>query len=97
MSANCPADHVIFRIEIEPLTLQLDLVLDDESLALVVNCLWEFGGNSVMSSGVLDDETLVTLHSLEDLWFLNGPLADVLPLLLDISSLHVLLDRKSVV
>lgn len=64
------------------LTLELDLILDNESLALVVNLLGELGRDGVVSSRVLDNKTLVTLHALVDLGLLDSPLADVGPFLL---------------
>lgn len=63
------------------LTLELDLVLDNEGLALVVNLLGELGRDGMVSSGVLDNETLIALHSLVDDGLLDGPLADVGPFL----------------
>ena len=39
-----------------------------------------------MSGRVLDNETLITLHALVDDGLLNGPLADVSPLLLGIGA-----------
>lgn len=73
-------------------TLELGLVLDDKSLALVVNLLGELGGDGVVGSLVLDDQALVSLHSLVDGGLLDGPLADVRPLLLLLAcALEVLL------
>lgn len=71
--------------------MELNLVLDDKSLALVIDWLWELGGDGVVSSGILDDEALVALHTLKNMWLLNSPLADVCPLLVNIRSLHILL------
>ncbi len=64
------------------LTLKLDLILNDEGLALVVDLLGELGRDGVVGGGVLDNKTLVTLHSLVDGGLLNSPLADVRPLLI---------------
>ena len=62
--------------------MKLDLVLHNKCFALVVNLLWELGRDGMMSSSVLDYQTLITLHSLEDGWLLDGPFADVCPLLI---------------
>lgn len=73
-------------------TLELGLVLDDKSLALVVNLLGELGGDGVVGGLVLDDQALVSLHSLVDGGLLDSPLADVRPLLLLLAcALEVLL------
>jgi hypothetical protein len=64
------------------LTLELDLVLNNKSLALVVNLLGELGGDGVVSGGVLYNKTLVAVNSLVLDGLLNCPLADVCPLLL---------------
>jgi hypothetical protein len=71
--------------------LKLDLVLNNKSLALVLNWLGELGRDGVVSSRVLDNEALVAIDALEHMWLLNSPLADVCPLLIHIGSLHVLL------
>ena len=62
------------------LTLKLNLVLHDQSLLLVVD-LVELGRDGMVSSGVLEHKTLVTLNAsiLERL--LNSPFADVSPFL----------------
>lgn len=62
--------------------LGLDLILDNQCLALVVDLLGELGGDRVVSSWVLDNKTLVALNSLEDSGLLNRPLADVSPVLI---------------
>jgi hypothetical protein len=62
--------------------LKLDLVLNNESLALVLNLLWELGRNGVVSGRVLDDETLIAFHPLEDSWLFDGPFSNVCPLLI---------------
>lgn len=73
-------------------TLELGLVLNNQSLALVVNLLGELGGDGVVSGLVLDNQALVALHSLVDGGLLDGPLADVRPLLLLLAcALEVLL------
>lgn len=63
------------------LTLKLDLVLDDESLTLVVDLLGELGRDGVVSSRALDNKTLVALDALELVGLLDGPLANVGPFL----------------
>lgn len=61
--------------------MKLDLVLDDEVLALGVNWLRKLGRNSMVSSFVLGNQTLVAFNALEDCGFLDRPGANVLPLL----------------
>jgi hypothetical protein len=73
------------------LTLELDLVLDDEGLALVIDLLGELGRDGVVGSWVLDHQALVTLHSLEDMRLLYRPLSNVGPLLVLVGVLGVLL------
>jgi hypothetical protein len=63
-------------------TLQLDLILDDKSLALVVNLLGEFGRNGMVSGSVLHHQTLIPFNALEDGGLFNRPLADVGPVLI---------------
>jgi hypothetical protein len=63
-------------------TLELDLVLDNEGVILVVNGLGELGGDGVVSSLVLDNQTLVTLHALQHGRLLDGPGTNVRPLLI---------------
>lgn len=63
-------------------TLKLDLILNDEGLALGVDLLGEFRRDGVVGSSVLDNKTLVTLHALVDSGLLDGPLADVGPFFL---------------
>jgi hypothetical protein len=72
---------VIYALGIA-LTLKLHLVLDNESLALVLNLLREFGRDSMVSSCVLDHQTLVSLHTLEDVRLLYSPLSNICPLLI---------------
>jgi hypothetical protein len=48
------------------LTLKLDLVLYNQSLALVVNLLGKLGGNGMMGSSILDHQTLITIDSFKD-------------------------------
>jgi hypothetical protein len=80
-------DHAIAR----QLTLELDLILDNEGLALVIDLLGELGRDGVVGSCVLDDQTLIALHSLEDVRLLNRPLSNVGPFLLLVGALGVLL------
>ena len=63
------------------LTLKLYLILHDQSLALVVDLLWEFGRNGMVSSSILDDESFVALHTLEHSWLLDSPFTNVCPFL----------------
>lgn len=62
-------------------TLQLDLVLDHQGLTLGVDLLGELGRDGVVGGDILDNKTLIALHALVDGRLLNGPLADVGPLL----------------
>ena len=62
--------------------LELDLVLDDESVVLVADGFVELGGDGVVSSLVLENKTLVAVDALEDGGLLDTPRANVLPLLL---------------
>lgn len=62
--------------------LRLHLVLNNESLALVVNLLGELGRDGVVGGRVLDNQTLVAHHTGEDGRLLNCPLANVSPVLL---------------
>ena len=73
------------------LTLKLDLVLNHEGLALVVELLGELGGDGMVSSGVLDDKSLVALHALVGGGLLHGPGTDVGPLLVTLGGGGVLL------
>jgi hypothetical protein len=71
--------------------LKLNLILSDEGLALVVNLLGEFGRDGMVSSCVLDDQALVTLHALEDMGLLYRPFSNICPLLFLSRALRVLL------
>ena len=62
--------------------MQLNLILDDKSLALVVNLLGELGRDGVVSSSILGDEALVANQATVDGRLLNRPLANVGPFLL---------------
>lgn len=64
------------------LTLKLDLVLNNEGLVLVVNLRGELGRDGMVSSRVLENETLITLHSLVDLGLFDGPFSNICPLLI---------------
>jgi hypothetical protein len=55
--------------------------LYNKGVALVIDGLGELGGDGVVSSLVLDDQSLVALHALQNRGLLNGPCADVCPLL----------------
>lgn len=63
------------------LTLRLDLILNNQGLALVINLLREFRRDSMVGGRVLYNETLVSVDTLEDSGFLNGPFTDVGPVL----------------
>ena len=71
------------------LTLKLHLILNDKGVILVVDSLVKLGGNGMVSSLVLDDETLVALDTAKDGGLLDGPLAVVSPLLLGALLLRV--------
>jgi hypothetical protein len=71
--------------------LKLNLILSDEGLALVVNLLGEFGRDGMVSSCVLDDQALVTLHALEDTGLLYRPFSNICPLLFLGRALRILL------
>jgi len=71
------------------LTLELGLVLYNESLVLVVNGGWELGGDGVVSGLVLEHETLVAVDGAEHSWLLDRPGTDVLPLLFGLLLLGV--------
>jgi hypothetical protein len=62
--------------------LKLNLVLYNQSLALVVYLGREFGRDGMVSSRVLDDETFVALHARVDSGLFYGPLSNVRPVLL---------------
>ena len=53
------------------LTLKFDLVLDNQVLVLGVNRLRELGRDGMVSSLVLDNETFVAFHALQNHWFLD--------------------------
>ena len=65
-------------------SLEFDLILHHERLALVVDGLGEFGRNGVMSGFVLEHETLVAGHSFENGWLFDVPGSDVLPFFLGV-------------
>ena len=71
--------------------MKLDFVLDNKSLALIVDLLWELGRDGMMSSWVLDDKTLVALHTLEDMRLLYSPFSDICPFLVLVRALGILL------
>jgi hypothetical protein len=56
--------------------------LYDKGLALVVNLLWEFGRNGVVSSGILHHKTFIALNTFEDRWFFNRPFTNIGPVLI---------------
>ena len=63
-------------------TLKFDFVLDNQVLALGINWLGELRRDGVVSSLVLDNETFVAFHALQNHRLLDRPGADILPLLL---------------
>lgn len=69
--------------------LKLDLILDDESLTLVRDGLWELGRDGVVGCLVLENKTLVTFNALEHTWLLDVPGTNVLPLLFSVLFLGV--------
>ena len=69
--------------------MELDLVLDNQSLALVVDWLVKLGRDGVVGSLVLEDETLIAVDALEDDGLLDVPVADVLPFFLCVLLLRV--------
>jgi hypothetical protein len=64
------------------LTLRLDLILNHQRLALVINLLGKLGGDGVVSGGILHNETLVALDSLENGGLFDGPVPDIGPVIL---------------
>lgn len=64
------------------LTLELDLILNNEGLALVVNLLGELGRDGVVSGSVLDDKPLIALDTLVLEGLLDRPFTNIGPFLL---------------
>ena len=62
-------------------TLKLDFVLNNKGVIFVVNGLGELGGDGMVSRLVLDDQSLVTLHTLQYGRLLNGPSTNICPFL----------------
>lgn len=62
--------------------MHLDLILNNESLSLVINLRREFGRDGVMGSWVLDNKTLISLHTLKDVGFFYGPFSNIRPFFL---------------
>lgn len=73
------------------LTLELDLVLNDEGLALIVNLLGELGRYGVVGGCVLYNQTFVTLHALVNMGLLDSPFSDVGPFLIFLLGVFVIL------
>jgi hypothetical protein len=71
--------------------LKLDFVLDNECLSLVLNLLGELGRDGMMSCGILDNKTFVTLHALVDMRLFYSPLSNVCPFLILVRTPCVLL------
>lgn len=63
-------------------TLWLDLVLNNQGLALVVHLLGKLGRDGVVGSGILQHQALVALDTLENGRLLNRPLSNVDPVLI---------------
>lgn len=74
-------------------TLKLHFILNNKRVLLVANGLGEFGRNSMMSSLVLDDEALVTLHTLQHGGLFYRPGADVGPFFVSLVLVALLLLR----
>lgn len=64
------------------LTLRLDLILNHQRLALVINLLGELGRDGVVSGRILHNETLVAFNSLENGRLFDGPVTDISPVIL---------------
>ena len=62
-------------------TLRFNLILNNQSLALVVDLLGKDGRDGMMGSGILDDETLVAFNAGEDGRLLDSPGTNVGPIL----------------
>lgn len=62
--------------------MRLHFVLNHQGLALVINLLGELGGNGVVSGGVLHDQTLISIDTLEDSGLFDGPFTNVGPFVL---------------
>jgi hypothetical protein len=60
--------------------LKLDLVLNDQSLALVVDLGGEFGRDGVVSSWVLEHQTLIAGDAWENLRLFDSPLSNIGPI-----------------
>jgi hypothetical protein len=86
---SCAESVKAVPAQCQPLTLKLNLVLYNQSLALVVNLGGEFGGDGMMSGRVLDDKTFVTLHARVDSWLLYRPFSDVGPVLVTLGILFL--------
>jgi hypothetical protein len=67
------------RFRCQLLTLRLDLVLNHQGFALVVNLLGELGRDGVVGGSVLDHKTLVAINTLQDSRLFNGPFTNVSP------------------
>ena len=61
--------------------LELDLILNDQSLALVVDRRGELGGNGMVGSWILDHETLVPSDAREHCRLFDSPFANIGPVL----------------
>lgn len=61
--------------------MELNFVLDHQGLALVIDLLVEFGGDGVMCGGILDDKAFVAINGFQHVWFLDGPLSNIGPVL----------------
>ncbi len=64
--------------------LKLDLVLNDQSLTLVIDCRGKFCGNGMMSSRVLDNKPFVARNTWKDLGLLDRPFSNILPVLISL-------------
>ena len=77
--------------------MQLHLVLDDESLALVVDLLGKLGRDGVMLGGILHHQAHVAFNALQDMGLLSGPDSIIHPLdvILPVLLLGLLLGMRS--
>ena len=61
------------------LTLEFDLVLNHQGLALIVNFLGKFGRNGMMGRWIFHYQSLVAVDTLKDSGFLHSPGSNIGP------------------